>query len=121
MILYLHGNAETISQHHRRELYKVRQQLVDRVLLTLFLPPRELDKTGFVPPSQARKVPVVEFSLLSQQNPVHELLPHLVQDLPEERLPRARRRLQRVRREQRGLPHLRNHPRLRRPGWSPKF
>jgi hypothetical protein len=25
VILYLHGNAETISQHHRIELYKVRQ------------------------------------------------------------------------------------------------
>ena len=26
VILYLHGNAETISQHHRRELYKIFQR-----------------------------------------------------------------------------------------------
>ena len=36
-------------------------------LFTLFLPLRDPDKTGFGPHSQARKFPVVEFSLLSQQ------------------------------------------------------
>ena len=32
MILYLHGNAETISQHHRRELYKIFQRCGFHVL-----------------------------------------------------------------------------------------
>ena len=32
VILYLHGNAETISQHHRRELYKIFQRCGFHVL-----------------------------------------------------------------------------------------
>ena len=32
VILYLHGNAETISQHHRRELYKIFQRCGHHVL-----------------------------------------------------------------------------------------
>ena len=39
---------------------------------------RDPDKTSFGPASQASKFPTVEFSLLSQQNPVHQLLLHLV-------------------------------------------
>ena len=43
--------------------YKVRQQLVDMVLLTLFLPLRDPDKIGFGSPNQSSKSPQVEFSL----------------------------------------------------------
>ena len=59
-------------------LYKVLQQLVDSFLLTLILRLNDPDSKCFGPPSQASKFPVVEFSLLSLQNPVYELLPHLV-------------------------------------------
>ena len=44
----------------------------------LYLPLHDLDNTGFGPPSQASKFQVTELSLLSLQNPVHELLSHLV-------------------------------------------
>ena len=44
----------------------------------VFGPLPDPDKTGFGSPSLASKFPLVEFSLISQHNPVHELLPHLV-------------------------------------------
>ena len=59
-------------------IYKVRQQRVNRVLLTLFMPHRFPNKTGFGTFSQASKFAEVEFQLWSQQNHAHELLPHHV-------------------------------------------
>ena len=44
-----------------------------------FCPFLKLTKTGFGPHRQTSKFPVVEFSVLNQQKPVHELLPHLVE------------------------------------------
>ena len=59
--------------------YVLWQQLVDRGLLTVFVPFMTLtNKTGFGSTGQDRKFPVVEFSLLSHLNLVRELLPHLV-------------------------------------------
>ena len=61
-------------------IYKVRQlqQRVNRVLLTLFMPHRFPNKTGFGTFSQASKFAEVEFPLWSLQNHAHELLPHHV-------------------------------------------
>ena len=58
-------------------LYKVRQPLVDRVLLTSFLPLWWPWLNRFWP-RQASTFSVMEFSPLSHQNPVRELLPYLV-------------------------------------------
>ena len=97
VILYLHGNAETISQHHRRELYKIYQRCRCHVRVCLYLENR--DSGG-----------EMGSALLKHTWAYMDL------DKRQVRLPRPRRRLPRLRRQQPRLAPLSNHSRLRRPG-----